>query len=124
MLSKYCAFSAYIYLVVLMNLIFLYTFQVQPRLWNNVYNMQYFNVTLSVILKLFFLQDFPSQVVHIAVSCVDQFIMCRKVQKSELQLLGITCILIAARFQGKDIITIREAAWLTDNTYKYEDVVR
>lgn len=28
------------------------------------------------------------------------------------------------RFLGKDIITIREAAWLTDNTYKYEDVVR
>ena len=29
-----------------------------------------------------------------------------------------------SRFLGKDIITIREAAWLTDNTYKYEDVVR
>ena len=28
------------------------------------------------------------------------------------------------RFLGRDIITIREAAWLTDNTYKYEDVVR
>ena len=28
------------------------------------------------------------------------------------------------RFLGQDIITIREAAWLTDNTYKYEDVVR
>lgn len=28
------------------------------------------------------------------------------------------------RYLGKDIITIREAAWLTDNTYKYEDVVR
>jgi len=28
------------------------------------------------------------------------------------------------RYLGRDIITIREAAWLTDNTYKYEDVVR
>ena len=28
------------------------------------------------------------------------------------------------RFLGLEIITIREAAWLTDNTYKYEDVVR
>ena len=28
------------------------------------------------------------------------------------------------RFQGKDIVTIREAAWLTDGTYKYEEVVR
>lgn len=32
--------------------------------------------------------------------------------------------MIICRFLGKDIITIREAAWLTDNTYKYEDVVR
>ena len=31
---------------------------------------------------------------------------------------------MVGRFLGKDIITIREAAWLTDNTYKYEDVVR
>ena len=28
------------------------------------------------------------------------------------------------RFQGTDIVTIREAAWLTDGTYKYEEVVR
>ena len=101
-----------------------------------------------ILLCLF--QDFPSQIVHIAVNCVDQYLMRRKVQRSELQLLGITCMLIAARlvignaffeqniykiqplckiyhlhrFQGKDIVTIREAAWLTDGTYKYEEVVR
>ena len=44
------------------------------------------------------LQDFPSQIVHIAVNCVDQYLIRRKVQRSELQLLGITCMLIAARF--------------------------
>lgn len=27
------------------------------------------------------------------------------------------------RFLSKEILTVREAAWLTDNTYKYEDVV-
>lgn len=43
-------------------------------------------------------QDFPSQIVHVAVNCVDQYLMKRKVQRSELQLLGITCMLIAARF--------------------------
>jgi len=32
--------------------------------------------------------------------------------------------LVGRRYLGRDIITIREAAWLTDNTYKYEDVVR
>ncbi|KXJ26548.1 Cyclin-F [Exaiptasia diaphana] len=81
-------------------------------------------ILVDWLVEVAVMKDFPSQVVHIAVACVDQFIMSRTVQRSELQLLGITCILIAARFQGKDIVTIREAAWLTDNTYKYEDVVR
>ena len=30
----------------------------------------------------------------------------------------------SCRLLEDDIITIREAAWLTDGTYKYEDVVR
>lgn len=29
-----------------------------------------------------------------------------------------------SRYISKDILTIREAVWLTDNTYKYEDLVR
>lgn len=29
-----------------------------------------------------------------------------------------------SRFISKEILTIREAVWLTDNTYKYEDLVR
>lgn len=27
-------------------------------------------------------------------------------------------------YMSKEILTIREAVWLTDNTYKYEDLVR
>ena len=52
-------------------------------------------------------QDFPSQIVHIAVNCVDQYLMRRKVQRSELQLLGITCMLIAARFVLAIILLLR-----------------
>ena len=56
-------------------------------------------VHLSIIF-----QDFPSQIVHIAVSCVDKYLMRRKVQRSELQLLGITCMLVAARFVFIEIL--------------------
>lgn len=28
------------------------------------------------------------------------------------------------RYISKEILTIREAVWLTDNTYQYEDLVR
>lgn len=81
-------------------------------------------ILVDWLVEVAVMKDFPSQIVHVAVNCVDQYLMKRKVQRSELQLLGITCMLIAARFQGTDIVTIREAAWLTDGTYKYEEVVR
>lgn len=40
-------------------------------------------------------------------------------------LLGLTVNVIeCCSFISKEILTIREAVWLTDNTYKYEDLVR
>lgn len=34
------------------------------------------------------------------------------------------CHVLSYRWNGASIITVREAAWLTENTYRYEDVVR
>jgi F-box protein 1 (cyclin F) len=65
-----------------------------------------------------------SVVLHSAMECVDRYLSCRSLPRSKLQLLGVTCMVLSARFLGRDIITIREAAWLTDATYAYEDVVR
>lgn len=33
-------------------------------------------------------------------------------------------VLFVFSYISKEILTIREAVWLTDNTYKYEDLVR
>lgn len=39
--------------------------------------------------------------------------------------LGLTVSIVEpCSFISKEILTIREAVWLTDNTYKYEDLVR
>ncbi|XP_033757266.1 cyclin-F-like isoform X2 [Pecten maximus] len=70
------------------------------------------------------MKDFSSQTLHVAVSVVDRYLKVHKTTRSKLQLLGVAAMVLCSRFLGKDIITIREAAWLTDNTYKYEDVVR
>lgn len=67
---------------------------------------------------------FSTHTFHVTVSVVDRFLRVQSVSRSKLQLLGITAMVLSSRFLGTDIITIREAAWLTDNTYKYEDVVR
>lgn len=68
-------------------------------------------------------KDFSSQVLHVTISCVDRYLHLRSVPKAQLQLLGIACMVICTRFISKEILTIREAVWLTDNTYQYEDLV-
>lgn len=70
------------------------------------------------------MKDFSSHTLHVAISMVDRYLKVHKTARSKLQLLGVAAMLLCSRYLGKDIITIREAAWLTDNTYKYEDIVR
>ncbi|XP_009991366.1 PREDICTED: cyclin-F, partial [Tauraco erythrolophus] len=70
------------------------------------------------------MKDFSSLCLHMTVGCVDRYLKLRPVSRARLQLLGIACMVICTRFISKEILTIREAVWLTDNTYKYEDLVR
>ncbi|NXJ93213.1 CCNF protein, partial [Corythaixoides concolor] len=70
------------------------------------------------------MKDFSSLCLHITVGCVDRYLKLRPVSRARLQLLGIACMVICTRFISKELLTIREAVWLTDNTYKYEDLVR
>ncbi|XP_011666474.1 cyclin-F [Strongylocentrotus purpuratus] len=70
------------------------------------------------------MKDYSCLTIHSAVQLVDRYLMARNISRSTLQLVGITCMVICSRLLEDDIITIREAAWLTDGTYKYEDVVR
>ncbi|KAJ8398775.1 hypothetical protein AAFF_G00419720 [Aldrovandia affinis] len=70
------------------------------------------------------MKDFSSLSLHVTVSCVDRYLSLHSVPKAHLQLLGIACMVVCTRYISKEILTIREAVWLTDNTYKYEDLVR
>uniref|UniRef100_A0A4W6BQA6 Cyclin-F n=1 Tax=Lates calcarifer TaxID=8187 RepID=A0A4W6BQA6_LATCA len=70
------------------------------------------------------MKDFSSLTLHVTVGCVDRYLALRSVPKARLQLLGIACMVVCTRYISKEILTIREAVWLTDNTYKYEDLVR
>ncbi|XP_076458301.1 uncharacterized protein LOC143292020 [Babylonia areolata] len=57
------------------------------------------------------------------VAIVDRCLLARSFCRAEIQLLGISAILITSRYMADEILTIREAAWYTDNTYTYENVV-
>ncbi|XP_069761408.1 cyclin-F [Narcine bancroftii] len=81
-------------------------------------------ILIDWLVEVTSMKDFSSLCLHVTVANVDRYLMLRSVPRGKLQLLGIACMVICTRFISKDILTIREAVWLTDNTYKYEDLVR
>ncbi|XP_010157581.1 PREDICTED: cyclin-F, partial [Eurypyga helias] len=81
-------------------------------------------ILIDWLVEVATMKDFSSLCLHMTVGCVDRYLKLRPVPRTQLQLLGIACMVICTRFISKEILTIREAVWLTDNTYKYEDLVR
>ncbi|KAM7147265.1 cyclin-F isoform 2-T2 [Molossus nigricans] len=80
-------------------------------------------ILIDWLVEVATMKDFTSLCLHLTVECVDRYLRRRLVPRYRLQLLGIACMVICTRFINKEILTIREAVWLTDNTYKYEDLV-
>uniref|UniRef100_A0AAY4AV68 Cyclin-F n=1 Tax=Denticeps clupeoides TaxID=299321 RepID=A0AAY4AV68_9TELE len=81
-------------------------------------------ILVDWLVEVATMKDFSSLTLHVTVACVDRYLAQRAVPKARLQLLGIACMVVCTRYMSKDILTIREAVWLTDNTYQYEDLVR
>ncbi|TNM97404.1 hypothetical protein fugu_015560 [Takifugu bimaculatus] len=81
-------------------------------------------ILVDWLVEVTTMKDFSSLTLHVTVGCVDRYLALRSVPKARLQLLGIACMVVCTRYMSKEILTIREAVWLTDNTYKYEDLVR
>uniref|UniRef100_A0A8C5R6W0 Cyclin-F n=1 Tax=Leptobrachium leishanense TaxID=445787 RepID=A0A8C5R6W0_9ANUR len=81
-------------------------------------------ILIDWLVEVATMKDFSSLCLHTTVGLVDRYLKLRCVPRARLQLVGIACMVICTRFISKEILTIREAVWLTDNTYKYEDLVR
>jgi len=68
-----------------------------------------------------------SGALHMAVDCLDRYLLNRLVNRKQLQLVGVSCVVLASKVfstSTSSLLTIRESAWLTDNTYEYNEVVR
>ena len=44
------------------------------------------------------MKEFGSLVLHVAVDCVDRYLQSRPISRNWLQLIGITALLLAARY--------------------------
>ncbi|CAJ1075057.1 cyclin-F isoform X1 [Xyrichtys novacula] len=81
-------------------------------------------ILVDWLVEVTTMKDFSSLTLHVTVGCVDRYLSLRSLPKARLQLLGIACMVVCSRCISTEILTIREAIWLTDNSYKYADLVR
>eukprot|EP00794_Sanderia_malayensis_P016450 gene16450-18083_t len=72
-------------------------------------------------------KNIKSEALHMAIDCLDRYLLKRPVHRRQLQLAGVSCVVLASKafsFNSSNLLTIRESAWLTDSTYEYNEVVK
>lgn len=81
-------------------------------------------ILIDWIIEVATMKDFSPLTVHFAIQLIDHYLCIRRIGRSCLQLLGISSLLLSSRWTSDIILTIREASWLTEATYTYDEVVR
>ena len=56
-----------------------------------------------------------TETLHIAVNLTDRFLACRQIRRHEMQLLGVTAMVNAAKYQEIYPPTIEDFVYMTDN---------
>lgn len=54
-------------------------------------------ILVDWLAEVAYMKDMPNNVLQAAVNFIDQYLVCRIVERAKLQLLGITCLLISAK---------------------------
>ncbi|XP_040870487.1 mitotic cyclin a2-type isoform X3 [Glycine max] len=61
---------------------------------------------------------------YLTVNLIDRYLSTRLIQKQKLQLLGVTCMLIASKYEEMCAPRVEEFCFITDNTYTKEEVLK
>ncbi|ESW08719.1 hypothetical protein PHAVU_009G069000 [Phaseolus vulgaris] len=65
-----------------------------------------------------------SETLHLSVSYIDRFLSVSPVTKSRLQLLGVSSMLIASKYEEANPPRVEKFCSITDNTYEKKEVVK
>lgn len=63
------------------------------------------------------------ETLHLAVNYIDRFLSYVPVARSKLQLVGVTCMLIASKYEEIHPPAVDEFVYISDNTYKREEIM-
>ena len=68
--------------------------------------------------------NFKQETLYITIFIIDAYLSIKKIERSNFQLLGVTALLIASKQNEILFRKISEYAYITDNAYKEEDIIR
>lgn len=60
---------------------------------------------------------------YLTVNYIDRFLSLHKVARAQLQLVGVTCMWIAAKYEEIYPPNVADFSYITDNTYQKEQMV-
>ncbi|KAK6916368.1 Cyclin, C-terminal domain [Dillenia turbinata] len=64
-----------------------------------------------------------SDTLYLAVSFIDRFLSSHAISRGRLQLLGVSCMLVAAKYEETCTPHVEDFCYITDNTYTKDEVV-
>jgi cyclin A len=64
------------------------------------------------------------ETLFIAVGYIDRFLSEMAVQRGKLQLVGVTCMLLAAKYEEIHPPSMEDFVYITDNTYSRDQVIK
>ncbi|KAL9685501.1 hypothetical protein QQ045_022951 [Rhodiola kirilowii] len=65
-----------------------------------------------------------SETLYLTVSYIDRYLSVNAVNRQKLQLLGVSCMLIAAKYEEISTPTVDDFCYITDNTCSKDEVVK
>ncbi|XP_024013278.1 putative cyclin-A3-1 isoform X2 [Eutrema salsugineum] len=65
-----------------------------------------------------------SDTLYLAVSYIDRFLSIKTVNRQKLQLLGVTAMLIASKYEEITPPNVEDFCYITDNTYTKQEIVK
>ena len=65
-----------------------------------------------------------SETLYLSVNIVDKFLQKRKITRDSLQLLGVTALFIAAKFEEIYSVEVNDLAYITENACHSDEIIR
>ena len=81
-------------------------------------------ILISWLIEVHLKYQLQPETLFITVNLVDRYCSSQKVPRSEYQLLGVTAMLIAAKYEEIYVPKIEDFVDITDNTYSKKQILR